>query len=100
MPVCPYLIKNVGHYWFEFRQCSKAGFNLVGIGVTILFAQCHPYSCADSGIFVRGGGGGGPGQSDKNSSDNVFFACGALAASICVGIVIPSTWLSIYITYC
>ena len=30
----------------------------------------------------------------------VFFACGALAASICVGIVIPSTWLSIYITYC
>ena len=58
MPVCPYLIKNVGHYWFEFRQCSKAGFNLVGIGVTILFAQCHPYSCADSGIFVRGGGGG------------------------------------------
>ena len=29
-----------------------------------------------------------------------FFACGALAASICVGIVIPSTWLSIYLTYC
>ena len=29
-----------------------------------------------------------------------IFACGALAASICVGIVIPSTWLSIYITYC
>ena len=29
-----------------------------------------------------------------------FFACGALAASICFGIVIPSTWLSIYITYC
>ena len=25
------------------------------------------------------------------------FACRALAASICVGIVIPSTWLSIYI---
>ena len=29
-----------------------------------------------------------------------IFACGALAASICIGIVIPSTWLSIYITYC
>ena len=29
-----------------------------------------------------------------------LFACGALAASICVGIVIPSIWLSIYITYC
>ena len=27
------------------------------------------------------------------------FANGALAASICVGIVIPFTWLSIYITY-
>ena len=27
------------------------------------------YSCADPGIFVRGG----PGQSDKKSSDNVFF---------------------------
>ena len=25
--------------------------------------------CADPGIFVRGG----PGQSDKKSSDNVFF---------------------------
>ena len=37
------------------------------------------------------------------SALNVFFvvfACGALVASICVGIVIPSTWLSIYITYC
>ena len=29
-------------------------------------------TCADPGIFVRGGGGG-PGQSDKKSSDNVFF---------------------------
>ena len=28
-------------------------------------------SCADPGIFVRGGGGG---QSDKKSSDNVFFS--------------------------
>ena len=28
---------------------------------------------ADPGIFVRGGGG--PGQSDKKSSDNVFFFC-------------------------
>ena len=27
------------------------------------------FSCADPGIFVRGG----PGQSDKKSSDNVFF---------------------------
>ena len=27
-------------------------------------------TCADQGIFVRGGG---PGQSDKKSSDNVFF---------------------------
>ena len=27
--------------------------------MTIPFAQCHPYSCADSGIFVGGGGGGG-----------------------------------------
>ena len=30
-------------------------------------------TCADPGIFVRGGGGWGPGQSDKKSSDNVFF---------------------------
>ena len=30
-------------------------------------------SCADPGIFVRGGGGGGPGQFDKKRSDNVFF---------------------------
>ena len=29
-----------------------------------------------------------------------LVACGALAASISVGIVIPSTWSSIYITYC
>ena len=29
-------------------------------------------TCADPGIYVRGGGGG-PGQSDQNSSDNVFF---------------------------
>ena len=28
-------------------------------------------TCANPGIFVRGGGG--PGQSDKKSSDNVFF---------------------------
>ena len=28
---------------------------------------------------------------------HVFFACGALAASICAGIVIPSSWMSIYI---
>ena len=28
-----------------------------------------PLSCADPGIFVRGG----PGQSDKKSSDNVSF---------------------------
>ena len=28
-------------------------------------------TCADPGIFVRGGGG--PGQSDKKSSDNFFF---------------------------
>ena len=38
------------------------------IGVTVL---CP--SCADPGIFVRGGGGGGPGQSDNKSYDNVFF---------------------------
>ena len=29
-------------------------------------------ACADPGIFVRGGGGVGPGQFDKKSSDNVF----------------------------
>ena len=35
----------------------------------------HWISCADPGIFVKGGGGGGggPGQSDKKSSDKVFF---------------------------
>ena len=33
--------------------------------------------CADPGIFVRGGGGGGPCQSDKKSSDSVdgVFFC-------------------------
>ena len=31
---------------------------------------------------------------------SLIFACGALVASISVGVVIPSTWLSIYITYC
>ena len=31
-------------------------------------------SCADPGIFVRGGGGGGGlGQSDKKSSDKFLF---------------------------
>ena len=30
-------------------------------------------TCADPGIFVRGWGGWGPGQSDKTSSDNGFF---------------------------
>ena len=29
----------------------------------------------------------------------LLIACGAVAASICFGIVIPSSWLSIYITY-
>ena len=33
-------------------------------------APCFP--CADPGFFVRGGGG--PGQSDKKSPDNVFFS--------------------------
>ena len=32
----------------------------------------HGITCADPGIFVRGGGGG-PGQSGKKSSDNVTF---------------------------
>ena len=33
---------------------------------------CTPcFPCADPGFFVRGGGG--PGQSDKKSPDNVFF---------------------------
>ena len=31
-------------------------------------------TCADPGIFVRGGGGG-PGQSDKKSSDVFCFFC-------------------------
>ena len=30
-------------------------------------------ACADPGNFVRGGGGEGPGQSDKKSSDVFFF---------------------------
>ena len=34
------------------------------------FEQLFSCACADPGIFVRGGG---PGQSDKKSSDNVFF---------------------------
>ena len=34
---------------------------------------CTPcFPCADPGFFVRGGGG--PGQSDKKSPDNVFFS--------------------------
>ena len=34
-----------------------------------LAAKMTPLTCADPGIFVRGD----PGQSDKKSSDNVFF---------------------------
>ena len=34
---------------------------------------CTPcFPCADPGFFVRGGGGG-PGQSDKKSPNNVVF---------------------------
>ena len=40
------------------------------------------------------------GSESVNVLKDLFFACGALAASICVGIVTPSSWLSIYITYC
>ena len=40
-------------------------------------------SCADPGIFVRGGGGGGgPGKSDNKSSDNGFFLCVCLVLSL------------------
>ena len=39
--------------------------------MTIPSAQCHPYSCADSGIFVRVGG---PGQSDKKALTTFFFS--------------------------
>ena len=35
----------------------------------IIFKRWSSCSCADPGIFVRGG----PGQSDKKRSDNVFF---------------------------
>ena len=51
----------------------------------VLFFDCHANlvwhseltfsrksTCADPGIFVRGGGG--PGHFDKKSSDNVFFS--------------------------
>ena len=38
-------------------------------------------TCADPGIFVRGGGGG-PGHSDKKSLDNVFFSSSFLALSL------------------
>ena len=39
--------------------------------MTIPSAQCHPYSCADSGISVRVGG---PGQSDKKALTTFFFS--------------------------
>ena len=32
------------------------------------------FSCADQGIFIRGGGGGGPGQSDKNALATLLFS--------------------------
>ena len=31
-------------------------------------------SCTDPGIFVNGGRGGGPGLTDRKSSDKVFFS--------------------------
>ena len=64
-----------------------------GLGVVDLTR----YPCADPGIFVRGG----PGQSDKKSSDNVylffyFFTCVALAkAGLVVGGLRPSVRLSV-----
>ena len=50
-------------------------------GPLVLFSEASWYpgkttTCADPGVFVRGEGGGGvggPDQSDKKSSDNVFF---------------------------
>ena len=53
---------------------------------------------AESGVEGAGSGSRGGGKrgicgrgSEKIGGRNCFFACGALAASICVGIVIPST---------
>ena len=40
--------------------------------LTVVMPNSCLLPCADRGIFVRRGGGGGPRQSDKKSSDNVF----------------------------
>ena len=57
---------------FPFCSCAMTTFSTQRRYVYFFHAALlRLLSCADSGIFV---GGGGPGQSDKKSSDNVFFS--------------------------
>ena len=59
---------------FPFCSCAMSTFS-TQLRYDNFFhaAPLRLLSCADQGIFV-GGGGGGSGQTDKKSFDNVFFS--------------------------
>ena len=61
--------------YLKWCSVSSAGWSkpLLVAHTTLLEISCHgSFTCADPGISVRGGGG--PGQSYKKSSDNIFFS--------------------------
>ena len=62
--------------YFFFPRCCAVSTVSILLRAMSTFVHAAPLrllSCADPGIFV-GEGGGGPGQSDKKSFDNVFFS--------------------------
>ena len=70
-------------YRFHFAPALCLLFSTQRFVYFFYAAPLRLLSCADPGIFVRGGGGGGggggdggegPGQSAKKSFDNVFFS--------------------------
>ena len=48
-------------------------FGLCNLSIFIIFTSKYVMRMRGSRNFRQGGGGGGPGQSDKKSYDNVFF---------------------------
>ena len=83
-------IKSKSRVQVNFTICNKRSGNILfkypptveEINQTTTLNQPFQieFTCADPGIFVRGGGG--PGQSNKKSSDNVFFCFFFLVLSL------------------
>ena len=87
------IYNSVGRLNICFDRCKPNGSNLTILRQRASIAMMLP-RCQESAWGVRREG------EQTIQCFECFFACGALAASICVGIVIPFSWLSIYITYC